>query len=258
MAGQSGASVRIAIKGRVLTAPLGTTAPSTVTAAWPVGWNDHGFTDQGGVVVTPKITSYDVKAWQSDTPVRSRIVERIREIQAKLIQGGGLNSVLFNGGGAWAIIGTANIASPTYAAGTATDSGAAWTVNAYAGLTVYAGASSMVITSNTATVLTGSSWVGGTPTAGTPFVIASSSPALFQYTPPTPGVDDNRMLGLEWNDGTVIKREIYPQALVINVNGYALKATGEIQYDVTFRCNTDAWFVLSNDPLDNPYPSLVA
>jgi hypothetical protein len=258
MAGQSAASVRIAIKGKVLTAPIGTTAPVDVTTAWGVGWNDHGFTDQTGVLVTPKITSYDVKAWQSDTPIRSRITERIREVQVKLIQGGGLNSVLFNGGGSWAALGAIlNISSPTYTATTATDSGATWTVNAYAGRTITAGSSTGVIVSNTATAATITAWTGGTPTAGTAFSI-SGSPVVFQYTPPTPGIDDNRMLGLEWVDNAVTKREVYTSAIVLNVNGYALKATGEVQYDVTFRCLTDSWFILSNDPLDNPLPSLVA
>jgi len=48
---------------------------------------------------------------------------------------------------------------------TLTDSSANWVVNEFAGDTVTMGSSSAVITSNTATVLTFSSWTGGTPVA---------------------------------------------------------------------------------------------
>lgn len=249
MAGQNPADVRIAITGRLLTAPLGTTAPTDVTTAWPTGWNDHGLLDPSGVSQAPKTTPYMVKAWQADSPVRTRIVERGRDIQVKLIQGGGLNSVLYNGGGSWSALGTANIASPTYTATTAVDSGAAYTVNGLVGKTVIAGASTMVITSNTATTLTGAAWIGGTPTAGTPFVISSG---IYQYTPPTPGVDDIRMLGVEWKDGVIIKRDIYTNTIVSAVAPSLLQATKELTYDVTFTVNGDVWYTLSNDPADNP------
>lgn len=250
MSGQSGASVRIAIKGRVLTAPIGTTAPVDVVSAWPTGWNDHGYTDQNGVTVTPKITSYDVKAWQSDTPVRSRIVERIREIGFKLIQGGGLNSVLFNGGGAWSqtptrsvsdgvLNGTTTVTSATAAFAT-TDVGAS-----IAGVGIPAGATITVRGSATSVTISAAASISATGVG-----LTIGAVGTYLYTPPTPGTDDNRMLGIEWVDGTVTKREVYPQALVINVSGYSLKANGEIQYDITIRANSDTWFVLSNDPLD--------
>src|SRR4029077_16732930 len=127
MAGQNSGSVRIAIKGRVLTAPIGTAAPADVATAWSAGWSDHGFTTQDGVLITPKIVEYSVKAWQADVPIRTRIVERGREMGFKLIQGGGLNSILFNGGGAWTALGAvASIGATTFTAVTATDPGAAY------------------------------------------------------------------------------------------------------------------------------------
>lgn len=252
MAGQSSTSVRIAIRGKVLTAPLGSAAPTDVVSNWPVAWSDHGYTDQGGVTVTPKVTSYDVKAWQSDTPVRSRILERIREISVKLIQGGGLNSVLYNGGGSWANVPTRTVNDGVLnGTTTVTSATAAFVVGdvgtSIVGPGIPVGATIVTRTSGTSVVISAAATLSAT---GVSLTLGGSG--TYQYTPPSPGADDNRMLGLEWVDGAITKREIYPQAIVINVNPYQLRATNELQYDVNFRCNTDSWYVLSNDPADNP------
>ena len=178
---QAAGNVRIAITGKVLTAPQGSTAPVDVAAAWAVAWTDHGYTDPAGVSLAPKISKYDVKAWQADTPLRSRITERGIDVQFVLLQSGGLNSQLFYGGGSWALVG-----------------------------------------------------------------------AIGQYTPPAPGVDDNRMLGVEFKDGAITKRFVFPSAIVTAVGKASLKASEEERYDVTFTCNGDNWFILSNDPADLP------
>lgn len=41
------AAVRFGKPGKLYIAPLGTTEPTTVTAAWPSGWEALGFTDEG-------------------------------------------------------------------------------------------------------------------------------------------------------------------------------------------------------------------
>ncbi len=61
--------------------------------------------------------------------------------------------------------GTAD-AAVSATATTLTETRAAWTTNEFVGATVTCNAKTMVVTSNTATVLTGASWTGGTPAAG--------------------------------------------------------------------------------------------
>jgi hypothetical protein len=76
--------------------------------------------------------------------------------------------------GGSAIVSVASLGSTTYTATTATDPLAAWATNQFAGDTVTAGASSGVVASNTATVLTVASWSSGTPSSGTAFTIAAA------------------------------------------------------------------------------------
>lgn len=71
--------------------------------------------------------------------------------------------------------GTAN-AAVTFDATHMTDTRAAWTVNAFTGFTCTSNAKKGYITSNTATVLTVSSWVGGTPANGSSWSITSNDP----------------------------------------------------------------------------------
>jgi hypothetical protein len=68
-----------------------------------------------------------------------------------------------------------SIVTPSYTSNTATDTGAAWTVNQFVGDTVTSGGITDVVKSNTATVLTmNHGWEGGTtPAQGTPFSIVT-------------------------------------------------------------------------------------
>jgi hypothetical protein len=79
---------------------------------------------------------------------------------------------------ATATSGTATAASAT----TATHTGAGWTVNAFAGQTVSMGSSTMVVVSNSATVLTGTAWTGGTPSAGAYTITGNAAKATFTVT----------------------------------------------------------------------------
>lgn len=47
MADFNAAAVRFGKPGKLYIAPLGTTEPATVTAAWPAGWVPLGYTDEG-------------------------------------------------------------------------------------------------------------------------------------------------------------------------------------------------------------------
>jgi hypothetical protein len=177
---KNAADIRIAVNGRVLTAPLGSAAPAEVADAWPVAWTDHGYCTPDGVKLSPKPANYQVKAWQSQSPLRSRITERPMEAQFVLLQSGGLNKILAFGGGSWAAV---------------------------AG---HAGVS--------------------------------------QFTPPIPGVDDRRMLGLEIVDGIIIERYIFPDTVVVAVATIELKAIQEIRYDLTMELNGDLYSIISSDP----------
>ena len=57
---------------------------------------------------------------------------------------------------------------------TLTDSTKSWTVNAYAGYTVTSEGSFGIVTSNTATVLTITSWTGNTPATGSSYSITTT------------------------------------------------------------------------------------
>lgn len=250
--GQNAADVRIAITGRVLTAPLGSTAPADVAAGWAAAWNDHGLVDPGGVGKSPKISSYAVKAWQADSAVRTRIVERGQDIQFKLIQSGGLNTQLYYGGGSWSQVPTRSVSdgvlngTTTYVSATATfvtgDVGAT-----IAGVGIPAGTTIVSRTNGTTVIMSAAATITATGVATT-----IGAAGTYRYTPPTPGTDDIRMLGIEWTDGAITKREIYTNVIVSSVGTATLRADGELQYDITFTVNGDTYFFLSNDPADNP------
>lgn len=252
MPGQAATSSRIAIRSRILTAPIGTAAPVDVVSAWAAAWNDHGYTDPSGILITPKLTLYDLKTSQTDSPIRTRVIERVTEVQAKLVQGGGLNTLLFFGGGSWAQIPTRSVIDGVLNGTTTVTSATAVFVAGDVGATltgVGIPAGAVITVRNSATSVTISQ--AATITA-TGVALAIGAVGTYQYTPPVPGTDDNRMLGIEWVDGAITKRIVNPVAIVINVGSVPIKNAGEIQYDVTFRCNGDAWSILSNDPTDNP------
>jgi hypothetical protein len=252
MAGQAASSSRIAIRSRILTAPIGTTAPVDVASAWAAGWNDHGYTDPSGILISPKLSLYDLKTSQTDSPIRTRVTERVTEIQAKLVQVGGLNTMLFFGGGSWAQIPTRAVVDGVLNGTTTVTSATANFQPADVGATI-AGVGiplgATIVTRGSATSVTIS--VAATITA-TGVGLTIGAVGTYQYTPPTPGVDDNRMLGIEYTDNAVTTRIVNPIAIVIALGSVPIKSTGELQYDVTFRCNGDAWSILSNDPTNNP------
>jgi hypothetical protein len=73
-----------------------------------------------------------------------------------------------------------NASTPVYGTSTGTsttsltDTTASWTVNAYTGFIVTSGTSFATVTSNTATVLSLSSWTNGTPASGSSYSITTA------------------------------------------------------------------------------------
>lgn len=72
--------------GRVMVAPVGTTAPTDVSTAWAAGWKDLGYTTDDGVVLRPNLAVTDINAWQSFEPVRRVVTSRGLTVAFTLLQ----------------------------------------------------------------------------------------------------------------------------------------------------------------------------
>jgi hypothetical protein len=92
--------IRVAGTGRVLAAPLGTTAPANTTTAFAAAWLDLGYTDEKGVTFSKKDGMDKVRGWQSSTTLR--VIDKEREVSVKftLLQMNSTNLPLWGGGGA--------------------------------------------------------------------------------------------------------------------------------------------------------------
>lgn len=248
---QNAADIRIAITGKVLTAAVGSTPPADVAAAWASPpWTDHGFTDPSGVTITPTPNKYDVKAWQAFSPVRTHIMERVREIKFILLQTGGKNTQLYEGGGTWTGVPTRSVSDGVLNGTTTVTSATAAFVTGDVGASIVGpgiplGATITVRVSGTQVTISAAATLSAT---GVSLTIGGAATSVF--TPPTPGTDDVRALGLEFQDGLIVKRFIYPTTQVINVGPLPLSGAKEASYDVTFQVLGDTWSELSNDVAD--------
>lgn len=103
------------------------------------------------------------------------------DIQGGLIQGNRIDNVVGSAAGQGYGIHHSNgagmgAASTGTTGTTLTDTGKAWATNAWIGGTVVSGGSTLLITGNTGTVLTGAGgWVGGTPAPGLSYVVTGGS-----------------------------------------------------------------------------------
>lgn len=66
--------VRVAVDGAVRVAPLLTTAPTAIDAAW-TGSNDLGYISDEGIVESNPITTEKKRAWQNNAVVRTVTTE---------------------------------------------------------------------------------------------------------------------------------------------------------------------------------------
>lgn len=62
-------NIAIGANGKVLTAPVGTSFPTTIAAAW-TGFTEVGYANEDGVAISRDKTTSEVPAWQSFFPVR--------------------------------------------------------------------------------------------------------------------------------------------------------------------------------------------
>lgn len=62
--------VRVAGTGELHLAPVGTTVPTSATAALDPAFKGYGFTTEDGVTLSKAVEREGIPAWQSSTPVR--------------------------------------------------------------------------------------------------------------------------------------------------------------------------------------------
>lgn len=86
MAGSNANEIRVAGTGRILVAPVGTTAPTDVTSAWGSGWKDLGYTSQDGIKLAKKDKLDPVETWQSVSPARFIYSDRDLTVKFQLLQ----------------------------------------------------------------------------------------------------------------------------------------------------------------------------
>lgn len=78
--------ILVAGGGKVLLAPVGSTAPTDTTTAWDGAFKDLGYTTEDGVVLSPNLSVTDIEAWQSFEPVRRIVTGRGMTISFTLLQ----------------------------------------------------------------------------------------------------------------------------------------------------------------------------
>ncbi|MEU8958761.1 phage tail protein [Streptomyces sp. NPDC048518] len=100
MAGNNGKEIRVAGTGRVLIAPIGTEAPTTIAADWDKAkWTDLGYTTTDGIKFNKKDKIDPVDTWQSVSPARFIYSDRDLTVKFQLLQLNKANLAFFMGGG---------------------------------------------------------------------------------------------------------------------------------------------------------------
>lgn len=82
---QTASEVRVGVDGKVLVAPLGTTAPTGIDATW-TGSTDLGYISEDGLTEADSTTVEKIRAWQKRRIVRSVVTEGETTFQFTLIQ----------------------------------------------------------------------------------------------------------------------------------------------------------------------------
>jgi hypothetical protein len=95
------AELHVASNGAVAAAAVGSTEPTTPTAALNAAYFDLGFLTEDGVTFSDAPTVEDIRAWQAADPVRRTVMERILTVAGSLLQINQENFVFAFGGGTW-------------------------------------------------------------------------------------------------------------------------------------------------------------
>lgn len=78
--------VRVGVDGVVSSAPLGSTAPTTINSALASPWVDLGYVSEDGVTESNSTTTETVKAWQRAAIVRTLVTEGTTTFALQLLQ----------------------------------------------------------------------------------------------------------------------------------------------------------------------------
>lgn len=74
---------RLGVTGALRVAPLGTTAPTDMTA-WPTGWSDLGYISDDGITEDRNENQEKFQPWQSNSPIRIETTSATESFKAKL------------------------------------------------------------------------------------------------------------------------------------------------------------------------------
>jgi len=99
MTGPNSQEIRVAGRGRVLTASLGIAEPTTVEGEWPTGWKDLGYTTTDGVKLAHKDKIDPIDTWQSISAARLVHSDRDVTFKFQLLQINEDTLPFFHGGG---------------------------------------------------------------------------------------------------------------------------------------------------------------
>jgi hypothetical protein len=85
LGGWDATQVRLGTTGNIWRAPALTAAPADAATAPATPWVNLGYASDDGFAITPKVDTTDIMVWQSQYPVRSKVMQSI-EIKSKLVQ----------------------------------------------------------------------------------------------------------------------------------------------------------------------------
>ncbi len=91
--------ITVGSAGNIYAAPVGTSAPADVTAAWGAGWIELGYTTEDGCTFTDSKEVNEIMAWQSFYAIDRRITSRNATVSMVLQQWNDDNFKLSFGGG---------------------------------------------------------------------------------------------------------------------------------------------------------------
>ena len=80
------AEVRIGYSGLANIAPVGTTAPTSLTAAWGTGWADLGLMSEDGLTEGFDQDRTEIRAWGFDAPVRTQVSRKVTTFQVTFLE----------------------------------------------------------------------------------------------------------------------------------------------------------------------------
>lgn len=96
----------VGANGSVYLAPVGTTEPADISASWPAGWTDLGFTSEDGVTINDSKEITDIPVWQLFYAARKIVTAKDLQISFALRQFNGVNVEFAFGGGLVSVDGT--------------------------------------------------------------------------------------------------------------------------------------------------------